>query len=246
MDMEQRARSLRTDPLAELARLHERVEELERYAAVAAHELLTPVVMIDASAAMVRERLDDGRHAETLHDLDVLQCAATRSRVLAETLLHHARSEARPLERTRVDLAGLLRHCVTLLEPEIRTRAADVRIGVLPEVNGEEPMIAAVFMNLLVNALKYGPRHGATVRVGSRPDPGGWRLYVESEGEPIAPGDRERIFEPYRRARGERRVPGSGLGLTICRQIVERHGGVIRVEPGPDGIGNCFSFTVPA
>ena len=233
------------DPLAELARLQARVEELERYAAVAAHELLTPVVMIGASAAIVRERLDDGRHADTLHDLDVLHCAATRSRVLAETLLHHARSEALPLARERVDLAALVRHCVTLLEPEIRARAAVVHVGVLPEVNAEEPMIGAVFMNLLVNALKYGPRHGATVRVGSRPEPGAWRLYVESEGEPIAPADRERIFEPYRRGRGERRVPGSGLGLTISRQIVERHGGVIGVAPGHDGTGNCFSFTLP-
>ena len=81
--------------------------------------------------------------------------------------------------------------------------------------------------------------------MGSRPEPGAWRLYVESEGEPIAPADRERIFEPYRRGRGERRVPGSGLGLTISRQIVERHGGVIGVAPGHDGTGNCFSLTLP-
>jgi signal transduction histidine kinase len=233
-------------PLTEVDRLQARVEELERYAAVAAHELLTPVVMIGASAATVRERLDDGRHPDLLRELDALHGAATRSRVLAETLLCHARSEVRPLELRRVDLGALVRECLTLFDPELRALGAKVHVGVLPEVSVEEPMIGAVFMNLFVNALKYGPRWGATVRVDARTDPRGWRLGVTSVAETIPPEDRELIFEPYRRGRGERSVPGSGLGLAICRQIVERHGGVIGVAPDPDGSGNCFSFTLPA
>ena len=113
----------------------------------------------------------------------------------------------------------------------------------MPLVDADESLIAAVFMNLLVNALKYGPRQGATVRVGAVRLPGGWRFCVESEGEAIAVADRERIFELHQRGRGERRTRGSGLGLFISRQIVERHGGEIAV--GPAAGGNRFSFTLP-
>ena len=71
-----------------------------------------------------------------------------------------------------------------------------------------------------------------------------WQLGVESEGEPIPDADRERIFQPYRRGTGERRARGSGLGLSICREIVERHGGELGVMPVEGG--NRFQFTLPA
>ena len=138
-----------------------------------------------------------------------------------------------------------MRHCLTLLEPEVRARAADVHVGVLPEVNGEEPMIGAVFMNLLVNALKYGPRQARRsgwVAARAR----GVAAFVRERGRPDRARGPGADLRALPAGRGERRIPGSGLGLTICRQIVERHGGVMSVEPGPEGTGNCFSFTLPA
>jgi signal transduction histidine kinase len=133
-----------------------------------------------------------------------------------------------------------------LLGPEIRAQGAQVDVASLPAVEAERPLISAVFMNLLANALKYGPRHAPTVRVDAGRERGAWRVGVESDGQSIAPEDRELIFEPHRRGRGERRVRGSGLGLAICRQIVERHGGEIGVAPAAGGSGNRFSFTLPA
>jgi signal transduction histidine kinase len=237
---------------AEIGRLHARIAQLERekaandaVLAVAAHELLTPVIMIDAYATMVSERLDEEHHADSRRDLDALHRGAARTRLLVETLLKDVQSQGRELRRRSIDLNLLVRECLTLLAPEIRSRDAQVQVTDLPHIRGEEALISAVFSNLLVNALKYGPREHGTILVDAAPDTIGWRLSVQSQGPPILPADRDRIFEPYHRGRGERRAQGAGLGLAICRSIVERHGGQIGVLAS-DGGDNHFYFTLPA
>ena len=239
------------DSQVEIARLRTRVTELERekeaverFAAMAAHELLTPVVLMDACAATVCDCLDGENHAEAREELDVLRRGAAQSRLLVETLLHHAAFHARPLERRPIALRPLVSECVAVLGPEIRRHGTVVDVGPLPKLAVEERLIRSVFTNLFTNALKYGPRHGGRIGVGAVRVARAWRIGVESEGEAIPPGDRERIFEPYRRGNGERRARGSGLGLAICREIVERHGGELGVVPVEGG--NRFDFTLPA
>jgi signal transduction histidine kinase len=247
------------DSLTEIARLRTRVTELERekeaverFAAMAAHELLTPVVLMDACAATVCDRLHgngngngngDG-HAEALEQLGVLRRGAAQSRLLVETLLHHAAFQQCPLELRPVALSPLVSDCIAVLAPEIRRHGATVEVGPLPRLAVEERLIGSVFMNLLTNALKYGPRHGGTIAINAVRMARVWQVGVESEGEPIPAADRERIFQPYRRGTGERRARGSGLGLTICHEIVERHGGRLGVVPLAGG--NRFQFTLPA
>ena len=236
----------------EIRRLQARIAQLERERAaneatlaVAAHELLTPVIMIDAYATMVSERLDEQHHADSRRDLEALHRGAARTRLLVETLLNDFRSHGRELRRRPIDLNLLVRECLTLLAPEIRTRGADVQVAELPHIPGEEPLISAVFSNLLVNALKYGPRERGAILVDAAREKTGWRFSIQSQGPTIPCGDRERIFEPYHRGRGERRAQGSGLGLAICRSIVERHGGQIGVTASSNG-DNRFYFTLPA
>jgi signal transduction histidine kinase len=227
---------------ARIAELESEQAAMEGFAAMAAHELLTPVVMMDACAATVSERLNGNGngngngHDESLRDLEALRRAASRSRLLVETLLHHARVHDLPLERGPVELGQLVGDCVALLGPELRRRETQIDSAPLPTVDADEPLLHAVYMNLLVNALKYGPRCGAVIHLDADSEPGAWRLAVESEGETVPAEDRERIFQPYAR--------GSGLGLSICREIVVRHGGEIGVAPG-DGGGNRFFFTLP-
>ena len=240
------------DPQAERPRLLARIAELERekaaldrFAAEAAHELLAPLVLIDAYAATAMERLEDGLDADSLSDLDALRRAAARSRQLVQTLLEHARSRRRPLERRPVDVDVVLREALTLLALEIRARGAEVEVGELPQVEADPTLITAVFTNLLTNALKFGPREGAKIRVVARRDSAGWRFLIQNQGRAIAAEDRERIFEPYRRGRHERRTRGTGLGLAICREIVVWHGGRMGVE-STDGSHNAFWFTLPA
>ena len=173
----------------------------------------------------------------------MLRQGAARSRLLVETLLQHARVHNRPLDRVSVEVGALVRDCEAVLAPELRARCAVIDAGMLPVVSADEALIGAVFMNLLVNALKYGPRTGGTIRVRASSDNSVWCFSVRSQGNAIPLEDCARIFEPYQRGRGERRARGGGLGLAICREIVERHGGRIAVAPTKHG--NVFTFTLP-
>jgi signal transduction histidine kinase len=236
----------------EIDRLHSRIAELEAerdameaFAAMAAHELVEPLVMTEAYAAMVSDRLDSGDEDEARTDLAALVRGVTRVRGLVESLLHDARAAGRGLDVLPVDTGAIVRDTLSLLEPEITARGARIDLGELPVVAAEGPLLAGVFSNLLVNALKFSPRNDAEIAIGARPERGEWRFWVESTGPEIAPAERERIFEPFLRGRDERRVRGAGLGLAICRRIVERHGGRIGVSPLPGGTGNRFFFTLP-
>jgi two-component system sensor histidine kinase TctE len=230
---------------AEIRRLRARVTELERektdveaFAAVAAHELLAPLMMTEAYAAMVCERLDDEPHADSRRDLETLGRGAARMRLLVEALLHDARSSGRRLRRRPIDLNLVLRECLTLLAPQIRARGADVCVADLPVIRAEETMISVALTNLLSNALRYSPRRGQ-IAIGATRDNGSWRLSVESQGPPIAVEERQHILEPYHRGRG------AGAGSAICRHMVERHGGQIGVSSSNDN-RNHFYLTLPA
>lgn len=232
---------------AEIARLRGRVAELERekadvdaFAAVAAHELMEPLVMIEVHAAMLAAPGDPERSAETA---DGVGRAAARLRRLVESILHDARAGEEGVARHPVDLDRVVGDVLALLRPEIEARSAHVVTGPLPTVPGDEALLGGLLTNLIANALKYGPREHARIHVAAERDGTGWRLSVEDDGPAIPAAERERIFEPFRRSQRERRARGTGLGLAICRRIVERHGGRIGLTAGTTG--NRFYFTLP-
>jgi light-regulated signal transduction histidine kinase (bacteriophytochrome) len=236
----------------ELERLTARIVQLERekadveaFAAVAAHELVEPLVMAEAYAAIVSDRLGGPEHEDSRRDLDTLSRGMARMRLLAESLLYDARSSERALDLETVSMAQVTADCLALLRPEVDARGASVDIGELPDVLGEPILLGGVMSNLLVNALKYSPRQNARIQVSGNRHDGVCRFAVDSEGPTIAPEARARIFEAYERGPGERRAVGAGLGLAICKRIVLRHGGEIGVTD-IDGAGNRFHFTLPA
>jgi signal transduction histidine kinase len=205
-------------------------------------------VITEAYAAMISQRLDDADdaiHVDSRRDLAALSRTVARTRLLLEALLQDARSVDHIPVRRPVELAALVAGCVETLQVEIDARDARLHVGELPTVEGDESLLNGLFTNLLMNALKYSPREGAEISVQSSLDGTAWEISVDSEGPVIPPDDRKRIFEPFQRGTGERRARGAGLGLAICRRIVERHGGVIGVVPSPSG-GNRFFFTLPA
>jgi signal transduction histidine kinase len=232
-------------------RLGQRVAELENdnaaaeaFAAVAAHELLAPLAMFEAFAASVSARLGQSAH-ESKAELAAIQRGAARTRILVGTLLEEARARHRRIQHRRVDLNRVGHDCIAMLAPEIEARKATVEIGELPEVYGDAALLGSVFTNLIVNALKYSPRNDATIRIDAiRVDPD-WTIRFESHGRPIPDDDLERIFAPFHHGRSERRAHGAGLGLAICRRIVERHGGTMTVA-SRNGTGNSFLVTLPA
>lgn len=218
---------------------------IELFAGAAAHELMEPLIVAETLARSIEAQLDDRADDATRGDLERLVRAVSRMRLLVETLLLNARSHGRPLERRPVSLESLVQDSMALLQREIRSRDARILAADLPVVQGDAVMLAAVVNNLLINALRYGPRRDGEVRIEARREPAHWEISVISQGPTLSMHDRARIFEPYRRGTHERRVAGAGLGLTICRSFVERHGGAIGVAPADAG-GNRFHFTIPA
>jgi signal transduction histidine kinase len=231
----------------EVARLRSRVAQLEReiadvdaFAAVAAHELMEPLVVIEVHAAMVAAAGDPERAAEAA---DGIGRAASRLRRLVEAILHDARAGEEGIVGRPVELGRVLGDVLVLLRPEIEARSASVITGPMPTVTGDEALLGGLLTNLLANALKYGPRTHANIQVAAERDGTGWRVTIEDDGPPIPEDERARIFEPFQRAHRERRSRGTGLGLSICRRIVERHGGHMGLAP--EAAGNCFYFTLP-
>ena len=249
------ARSQLRDPEAleaEVLRLSTRIEQLELeraraedFAAMAAHELLQPLVMTDAYAALVIERAGDGLHPDSRSDLDAIVRISMRVRLLVEGLLASARARGEPLRREKVDLSEVVRDCTIMLEPEIQARNARLTIDPMPVLQGDPVLLSGLFSNLLSNALKYGPRTGAEIQLSVVRSEAVWTFAVQSPGPPIPEEASERIFEPWERGPGERRARGAGLGLAIVRYIVERHGGEVGVA-SPTGESNRFFFTLPA
>ena len=173
----------------ETARLTARVEELERenatlaaFAAVAAHELVEPLIITEAFAAMVSDRLDEEIHADSREDLAIVGRTATRTRHLLEALLQDARSGEHSLTRRPVDLAAVVDDSLAMLAHEVQARGATVRLGELPTVLGDASLLNGLFTNLILNALKYSPRTGSEIVVDASREHRAWRVAVESEG----------------------------------------------------------------
>jgi signal transduction histidine kinase len=239
--------SARVDQLeAELEQSRAQAAQLERFAAMAAHEVLKPLVMTEAFATMIAERGGHGLDLDTRRDVDTLIRISSRMRVLVEAMLMDSRPGRDALKRQAVDVSKVLSDCVEMLGAEIRARDVRVDVEPMPVVPGDEALLTGVFGNLLSNALQYGPREGGEIQISAERSEAGWTFSVESPGPPIPESDRQRIFEPWQRGWGERRSKGVGLGLAIVRQVVERHGGQVGVTSPPNKPANRFFFTIPS
>jgi signal transduction histidine kinase len=253
----QRPRPSRPTPPPEMAgarrevlRLARRVADLqrervglERFAAVASHEVMMPLVMIEVVCASVLQRDGDRLDGKSREELDLVSRTAAETRLEVEALLHFARCAERAPAREPVDLHAIVQHTTQVLRAELELRAASVTVKPLPVVRGDEALVTVVVKNLLANALHHGPPRGARIRVFASRLHDGWRVSVAGTGRPLAIADVERIFAPFERGPHEHSASGVGLGLAICREIVERHGGTLGAQP--QRAGNRFHFTLP-
>jgi signal transduction histidine kinase len=160
-------------------------------------------------------------------------------------LLSYSRAGQARLRSQPVDVDELMRETLSSLNAAVRDSRADVHVSQLPTVVADRGALAQVFGNLLSNALKFHDRETRVrVEVSAEPDANGWRFTVADTGLGIPPEDSERVFRMFERLHGENEYGGTGIGLPICRRIVERHGGRIWCEPRAVG-GTAFHFTLP-
>ena len=220
-------------------------QDLERFASMAAHDLREPLRVI-ASFSQLLARHNEGRLDEQSSKfIRQILNAAGRMDHLIHDLIEVARlndASVRPLRPT--DCSVVLGIALQHLQFNIEEAGASISFDPLPVVSGDEPLLVQLFENLIGNALKYC-RTKPQVHVASQRQGNDWLFSVRDNGIGIAPEFHERIFGMFQRLHRREEYGGSGIGLAICKRIVERHGGRIWVE-SELGRGATFFFTLPA
>jgi light-regulated signal transduction histidine kinase (bacteriophytochrome) len=169
---------------------------------------------------------------------------AARMKQLIEDLLAYSRVGTKGKEFRPTPVENALRRAVTNLRAAIEESGAEITHDPLPTVAADEVQLAQLFQNLMGNALKFKGSDKPHVHVRAVESPSEWRFAVEDNGIGIEPQYFERIFMLFQRLHTKGDYPGTGIGLAICKKVVERHGGRIWVESEP-GKGSRFIFTLP-
>ena len=219
--------------------------ELEQFAYVASHDLQEPLRMVTSYTQLLarryREKLDEDAHEFIGYAVE----GVTRMQSLISDLLAYSRVGSRGGTFERVELNAVLERTLDVLRSAIEDAGAEVTVDPLPAVTADAVQIGQLLQNLVGNALKFRGDAPPRVHVGARREGDHWLLSVRDNGIGIAPEYAQRIFVIFQRLHTRTDYPGTGIGLSICKKIVERHGGRIWVE-SVEGEGATFYFTLPA
>lgn len=219
--------------------------ELEQFAYVASHDLQEPIRMVGSFTDLLAKRYRGALDEEADEFIEFIVDGATRMQRLVNDLLAYSRV-GRKGHREQVDCRTAVEKACANLRRPIEESGAEIRIGPLPTVVAEQSGLTRVFQNLIGNAIKFRKEgRPVQVEVGARREAREWVLFVRDNGIGIDSEETGRLFQLFQRLHTEAEYPGTGIGLAICKKVVEQHGGRIRVESGP-GEGSTFFFTLPA
>jgi PAS domain S-box-containing protein len=249
LDITQRKRAEMTlvEQAGKLARSN---AELEQFAYVASHDLQEPLRKIQAFGDRLKSKYEAGLGPEGLDYLTRMQNAAARMQILIQDLLSLSRVASNAKPHATVDLGDVVRTVVSDLEMRIQDANGRVDIGTLPAILGDRGQMAQLFQNLIGNGLKFRkPGQSPVVKIDSRLETlasgaAGWQITVEDNGIGFDEKYRDRIFQIFQRLHGRNEYEGTGIGLAICRKIVDRHNGSIIASSSP-GTGAKFVITLP-
>jgi light-regulated signal transduction histidine kinase (bacteriophytochrome) len=219
--------------------------ELVQFTRIAAHDLKGPLqtmsTLIQLFAARQQGRLD----ARDQDLLDQVVSAASHMSHMIDGLLRYSRIASAGVSCRRVDLEPIAQAAVTQLEFQIRAAGAEVRCGTLRKVWGDPALLQQVFEQLIENALKFKSARPLRIEIDAERKADEWIVTVRDNGIGIEPQHFERIFELFQRLHTNEEIPGVGVGLAICRKILDSHGGRIWVESKAEQ-GATFRFALPA
>jgi len=238
---------------AELARSN---KELEQFAYVASHDLQEPLRMITSYTQLIARRYKDQLDADAREFMHFAVDGAQRMQKLIQALLEYSRVGTRGKPFAQVKCGEILQAALDNLKLAVEESGAAVTHDPLPEIMADPVQLTQLFQNLIGNALKFRGKDAPRIHVGvarnARADaaslnvpPYEWIVCVRDNGIGIEPQYFERIFVIFQRLHTQDKYPGTGIGLAICKKIVERHGGRIWLESKP-GEGTSFYFTLPA
>ncbi len=218
--------------------------ELELIAYVASHDLQEPLRMVASYTQLLARRYKGKLDAEADEFIGFAVDGATRMQQLIQDLVSYSRltTRGKALNLTQAEVA--CNSAIENLQESVKESNAQVSVGTLPEVFADARQLTQLFQNLIGNAIKYRNERRPEICVAATPNGKEWIFSVQDNGIGIQPQYFERIFQIFQRLHTRKEYSGTGIGLAVCRKIVERHGGRIWVE-SQHGKGSTFLFTIP-
>jgi PAS domain S-box-containing protein len=218
--------------------------ELEQFAYVASHDLQEPLRMVASYTQLLARRYDDRLDKDAREFMVYIVDGASRMKQLIEDLLAYSRVGTKGIEFKRVSAEAALRRALFNLRSAIDETGAVVTHDPLPTLPADEVQLGQLLQNLIGNALKFRSPAAPRIHIETMESELDWQFEVRDNGIGIEPQYYERIFMVFQRLHNKGEYPGTGIGLAICKKVVERHGGRIWVESRP-GEGSSFFFTLP-
>jgi signal transduction histidine kinase len=218
--------------------------ELEQFAYVASHDLQEPLRKVASFCQLLQRRYGGQLDERADQYIDFAVDGAKRMQVLINDLLAFSRVGRMGREHTVLDLDELVGQVLSTFSDSIAAAGATIEVADLPKVRGEASLLGGVFQNLIGNALKFHGDEPPRVRVGAERTGDFWTFTCEDNGIGIDAEYSERIFVIFQRLHHKDAYPGTGIGLAMCRKIIEYHGGTIWLDTSKD-TGTTFQFTLP-
>ncbi len=218
--------------------------ELEQFAYVASHDLQEPLRMVSSYTQLVLRRYGERLDGDAKEFMAYVVDGAARMKQLIEDLLAYSRVGTRGKEFKPVAVEAAVRRAINNLRAAIEETGASITYDALPTVDADDVQLAQLFQNLMGNALKFRSQSVPRIHVSSKETEAEWEFAVADNGIGIEPQYFERIFMVFQQLHTKGEFPGTGIGLAICKKVVERHGGRIWVISRP-GEGSAFHFTLP-
>jgi len=220
------------------------VAELQQFAYVASHDLQEPLRMVTSYLQLLERRYRSQLDADADEFIHFAVDGANRMKQLISDLLDYSRVERKGGRPVLLDSGHVAREAIENLKVAIEETGADIRIGELPEILADPTQLRQVFQNLLGNAIKFHGEAPPRIQISAAREGESWTFSVRDNGIGIDPQHSQRIFEVFQRLHARHEYPGTGIGLAVCKKIIERLGGRIWVESEP-GRGANFKFTLP-
>jgi light-regulated signal transduction histidine kinase (bacteriophytochrome) len=225
----------------ELARVN---GELQQFVLVASHDLREPLRMIVGFVQLLEKRFPDNLDESSRKYIRFAVDGAHRIQQLIEDLLSYTRIGGGELAVREMDLGSALEEALLNLKLTLEEAKAEVHIGSLPVVLADRSLMVLLFQNLVGNAVKFRGPDRPRVWIDSREEGDEWVISVRDNGIGIEEKYYGKIFEVFQRLHARDQYPGTGIGLALCRKIVDQHGGKIWVGSSP-GKGSVFHFSLP-
>jgi light-regulated signal transduction histidine kinase (bacteriophytochrome) len=219
--------------------------DLEQFAYVASHDLQEPLRAVGGYVKLLQRRFPKDIDAKAIEFITGAADGATRMERLITDLLAFSRVGTRGATFVPADMNGLLAEALQNLQASIKTAGAKVTHDPMPTLAVDPTQMMQLFQNLIGNAIKFRGERPPEIHVGAQKQEGRWVFSVRDNGIGIDPQYFERIFQIFQRLHTRKVYAGTGIGLAICKKIVERHGGTIWLESQPEQ-GSTFYFSIPA